>query len=77
MKYLMLLLTSYFKRATSKGLVCGGGLVIHLIEGEVVYANDSEVFRLSFCLLTNIDIETRAHSSPLARPYLDSRSMTI
>ncbi|KAJ7187961.1 DNA topoisomerase IV alpha subunit [Mycena filopes] len=29
-------------RATSKGLVCGSGLVIHLNSGEAVYANDTE-----------------------------------
>ena len=35
------------QRASSKGLVCGGGLAIHLTEGEIVYANDSEVPSLS------------------------------
>ncbi|KAJ7772623.1 DNA topoisomerase IV alpha subunit [Mycena maculata] len=29
-------------RATSKGLVCGSGLVIHLVSGEKVHANDTE-----------------------------------
>ncbi|KAJ7045799.1 DNA topoisomerase IV alpha subunit [Mycena alexandri] len=29
-------------RATSKGLVCGSGLVIHLNSGETVHANDTE-----------------------------------
>ncbi|KAJ7217768.1 DNA topoisomerase IV alpha subunit [Mycena pura] len=30
------------QRATSKGLVCGSGLVIHLVSGEKVQANDTE-----------------------------------
>ncbi|KAJ7495976.1 topoisomerase acting in meiosis, partial [Mycena galericulata] len=29
-------------RATSKGLVCGSGLVVHLASGEKVHANDTE-----------------------------------
>ncbi|KAJ6587184.1 topoisomerase acting in meiosis [Mycena vulgaris] len=29
-------------RATSKGLVCGSGLVIRLVSGETVYVNDTE-----------------------------------
>ncbi|KAJ7163551.1 topoisomerase acting in meiosis [Mycena crocata] len=29
-------------RATSKGLVCGSGLTIHLVSGEEVHANDTE-----------------------------------
>ncbi|KAJ7691276.1 Spo11/DNA topoisomerase VI subunit A, partial [Mycena rosella] len=29
-------------RATSKGLICGSGLVIHLVSGETVHVNDSE-----------------------------------
>ncbi|KAN0091017.1 Spo11/DNA topoisomerase VI subunit A [Tylopilus felleus] len=29
-------------RATSKGLVCGSGLIIHLLDGQVLLVNDSE-----------------------------------
>ncbi|KAI9572046.1 DNA topoisomerase IV alpha subunit [Boletus coccyginus] len=29
-------------RATSKGLVCGSGLIIHLLDGQVLRVNDSE-----------------------------------
>ncbi|KZP17969.1 DNA topoisomerase IV, alpha subunit [Athelia psychrophila] len=29
-------------RASSKGLVCGGGLVMHLKSGEAIYANETE-----------------------------------
>ena len=31
------------QRATSKGLICGAGLTIHLITGETIKVNDTEV----------------------------------
>lgn len=34
------------KRATSKGLVCGSKLVLHLVSGERILCNDSEVHQL-------------------------------
>lgn len=37
------ILINPIQRAASKGLVCGAGLTIHLITGETIKVNDTEV----------------------------------
>ena len=59
---------SLFQRAASKGLVCGAGLVMHLVSDEVVYVNDSEVSVTSLSVFkVNVHQRGREHLSQLER----------